>query len=396
MAAVAATDSVKPASRASPGSAVRSTQTEAASAGTAARGRPAASAISVIAPIAAARTTLGPGRASTTKPASPRPATSTCTPGRTPRRRSGHRMPVSTIATFAPETAVRWESPALRKSAVRSGSIARVSPTTRPGSSPAGRSSSVRAAEAVRPSRRTPAARWIGPGPPSTEGGPRAERTATTSLPVRGSETPARTWTVWPGARSCQPAAGAKSSTAASSRCVVLPSTRAETVASAITRGPAAPDTTRGSPCRVRVTSTPRPASAAARSGETSRAAPRTDATPLVTASPASTASSSPPTAPRTRLLVTAAVPPASTAIRHRAGGASRGASSVVSHTVAATGASRRSVHAHRDRGLRCTTECPVTRSPARSAARRWPARYRGRRRAGRPRRTGPAGRGSR
>jgi hypothetical protein len=61
----------------------------------------------VIAPIAAARTTLGLGRASTTKATSANPATSACTRRSTARRRNGHRTPVIAIATFAPDTAVR-------------------------------------------------------------------------------------------------------------------------------------------------------------------------------------------------------------------------------------------------------------------------------------------------
>jgi hypothetical protein len=75
IAAVAAADRANPASRASPGSRSSSTQTAAASAGRAARGRPVASANSVTAPMAAARTTLGDGPASTTKPISRSPAT---------------------------------------------------------------------------------------------------------------------------------------------------------------------------------------------------------------------------------------------------------------------------------------------------------------------------------
>jgi hypothetical protein len=69
IAAVATTDRANPASRASPGSRSRSPQTAAPSAGSAARGRPAARARSVTAPMAAARTTLGLGPARTTKAA---------------------------------------------------------------------------------------------------------------------------------------------------------------------------------------------------------------------------------------------------------------------------------------------------------------------------------------
>ena len=65
MAAVAATDRANPASAASRGSTSSSTHTAAARAGTAARDRPDASASSATAPMAAARSTLALGRAST-------------------------------------------------------------------------------------------------------------------------------------------------------------------------------------------------------------------------------------------------------------------------------------------------------------------------------------------
>ena len=130
------------------------TQTAAPRAGTAARGRPEASARSVTAPMAAARTTLGLGRARTTKPTSASPATTACTRRSTARRRSGQRTPASTMATFAPDTAVRCARPARPKSSSSTGSMARVSPTTRPGSRPAGPGSRTRSA----PSPRAPAA----------------------------------------------------------------------------------------------------------------------------------------------------------------------------------------------------------------------------------------------
>ncbi len=107
MPVVAATDSAKPRSRASPGSIARRNSTVAASAGAACLVRPAASASSVTAPITAARSTLGCGPTRTTNPASPTPAM----PARVrPRRRlprSGHRTAPMTIAQFVPETAVR-------------------------------------------------------------------------------------------------------------------------------------------------------------------------------------------------------------------------------------------------------------------------------------------------
>ncbi len=179
MAAVATTDSAKPASTANPGSTTSRTSTAAASAGTAARGRPPASARRVTAPIAAARRTLGVGRASTTKATSATPATAACHRRSTARRRSGHSTHASTIATFAPDTAVRWERPATRNSSTRTGSSARRSPTARPGTRPAARSSSTRWEDPSSPSRSDAASVCTAPGSPTTSGGPRAESTAT-------------------------------------------------------------------------------------------------------------------------------------------------------------------------------------------------------------------------
>ena len=167
---------------------------------TAARGRPVARASSVTAPMAAARTTLGLGRASTTKPIEHQPATTACTRRSTARRRSGHRTAVSTIATFAPDTAVRWASPARRKSSsehrVHRARVAHDEPRQQSGrprfqDPPGGGGQSLPAAH------RRPAA--VGRGRPAATAGPRADTTATTSSPGRAAETTARTRTRWPG-----------------------------------------------------------------------------------------------------------------------------------------------------------------------------------------------------
>jgi hypothetical protein len=218
MAPVATTDSANPRSRARLWSRRSSTHTAPPSAGSAARGLPDASASNATAPMAAARTTLGLGRASTTNPARAIPATTACTRRSTARRRNGHRTPARMMATFAPETAVRCARPARRKSSTSTGSMARVSPTTSPGSRPAGRSSSTRPADSLNPSRRTPAARCSHPGSSSVVGGPRAETTATTSSPGRGTAVPTRARTGCPGRSSRQPSAGANRSTGARSR----------------------------------------------------------------------------------------------------------------------------------------------------------------------------------
>ena len=287
MAAVAVTDSAKPGSRASPGSWSRSRQTPALRAGTAARGRPDASASSVTAPMAAARRTLALGPARTTNPPSTSPATTACTLRSTTRRRSGHRTPVITIATFAPDTAVRCVRPARRKSSSSTGSMARVSPTTSPGSSPADLRSSTRPAEAASPSRRDPAARCSPLAGATGVGGARAETTATTSSPVRGSDTRRRVRTSSPGSRLVHSLPAANSRTGAWIRCDRGPSTSPVTVASAITRGWPAPANRCGSSSRWRTAVTPRPDSAKDRSGDASRAAARTAAHDVVTASAA-------------------------------------------------------------------------------------------------------------
>jgi hypothetical protein len=292
MAAVASTERANPASRASPGSTRSRTQTVAASAGTAARERPVASAMSATAPIAAARSTLALGPARTTNPSSARPATPAWARRSSARRRKGHSTPATTMATFAPDTAVRCDKPARRNCSTSTGSMPLVSPTTRPGSSPAARSSSVRCADPASPLRTSSAPRWIAGGSPTRVGGPRADSTATTSSPGRGRAVPTRARTGWPGAMSSQPSAGANSSTAACSPCRPAPSTIVVTVASATARMPRPPVSARARPSSSRTTMTVRPDSATAWSGELSRATARTAANPPATASPPRTARS--------------------------------------------------------------------------------------------------------
>ncbi len=176
-AAVAATDSANPASTASAGSANNSTSTAAASAGSAERERPAPSATSVIAPITAARTTLGEGRARTTKPTRTAPATAADNRGSArSRRRPASTAPVK-IARFAPDTASRWVSPAARKSSSTSWVRVLVSPMARPGSSPASGGASVPVA-ARRPERSPPAADCHQGGASTSRGAPRTRSTA--------------------------------------------------------------------------------------------------------------------------------------------------------------------------------------------------------------------------
>ena len=230
--AVATTDRAKPASRAIPGSARTRTTIEVASAGTAARCRPVARASRVMAPIAAARRTLGLGVARTTKPASATPATTAWMRRRTARRRRGHRMPRTMIATLAPETAVRWASPARLKSC-REQRIERLSCRRR--RAPAGdRPAWVRAHGHSQPRGRpgsVPAPRCTAPGPPTRRGGPRIESTASTSSPTRGGEARARVVTVSPARRPRQLLDGAKRRTGAWRCADVVPSVRSVRVA---------------------------------------------------------------------------------------------------------------------------------------------------------------------
>ena len=388
MPAVALTDSAKPGSAARRGSTRSRTQTAAHSAGTAARDRPDARASSVTAPMAAARTTLGLGRARITNPISARTATAACTRRSTARRRRGRRTPARTIATFAPDTAVRCASPARRKSSSSTGSMAVVSPTTRPGSSPAGAGSSTRRADSRSASRSPPAVACSTPGRPTGVGDPRAESTATSCSPGRGGETSTRTWTCCPGRSRRQSAAGPNRTTGSRMRYVVSRSVRRSAVASRTARGAPPPGTTCESPSSSSTTETVRPPSATALSGDSSRAALRTAAVPAVTATPASRARTRAVLALRPRAMTPARTHVARP-VQPSVDGAARGATSVVPHTPAAAGTSRASSQLHR-------TARPLTPSPVPPVPPRSPGRCRARRRAAPRSGTGPPARGGR
>ena len=222
--------------------------------------------------------------------------------------------------------------------------MARVSPTTSPGRRPAGRGSRTRAADAASPSRSPPAARCRRLESPSSSGGPRAERTATTSSPRSGSEAATRTRACWPGSRPRHSSAAAKSRTGAAIRCSRRPSSMTVTVASATTRPPGSAC---GSLSSSRTTTAVRCPSAVDRRGELSRAAVRSAAVAAVTVRAASTARTSAVLTVPIRRHPSASATPAS-ATPPRAVGDRAGASRVVPHTVPATGASRRSTHVQR------------------------------------------------
>ncbi len=177
---VASEDSAKPNERASHGSTTSTTTIAAPSTGGPAERRDRLSPIRPIAPITAARTTLGSGRASTTNPARPTRASTGRSRRGTPTRTHSPRTSPVTTATLLPLTAVRWVIPVARMAAVRSGGVRLVSPMTRPGSSPLG-SAGAWSTDARRPLRSRSAAAATAPGGASTSGGPLTDKVATRS-----------------------------------------------------------------------------------------------------------------------------------------------------------------------------------------------------------------------
>ncbi len=130
----------------------------------------------------AARSTLGSGRARTTKPASRRPATTGRQRRRMPRTRHNPIPAARTTATLLPDTADRWVMPVASIASVSDAGVRLVSPITRAGRSP--RASAGSAATARRrPARTCSAAAATHPASCSRVGGPRGLRTATTSSP---------------------------------------------------------------------------------------------------------------------------------------------------------------------------------------------------------------------
>ncbi len=162
--------------------------------------------------MAAARNTLGDGRASTTNASST--ATATTGRARSPIRSQPHSTSAaaSTIATLVPLTATRCVRPVVLKSSRSRGSSLLVSPSTSPGSSPRSSEGSGPAAS-CRPTRSRPAARCRGDAPDSTTGGPRAESSAATSSDGAAVVTRPSTRTRWLGSRPSQPRSEVNTST---------------------------------------------------------------------------------------------------------------------------------------------------------------------------------------
>ena len=154
---VASTDSANPADSASAGSTSSSTITAVASAGTAVRTRPASTASRPTAPITAARNTDGCGPTSSTSPTSVSAPPTTATRG--PKPRSASTTNPQRMAKCDPDTASRWVRPVVFASALSFSSMPEVSPTTRPGSRPAGSGARV-CADRCKSMRTTPVTRY--------------------------------------------------------------------------------------------------------------------------------------------------------------------------------------------------------------------------------------------
>ena len=86
----------------------------------------------MIAPITAALSTLAVGCTTTTK--TTRASAASSTAGRGPISPADSSTAPHTMVTLAPDTAVKWVSPAVRNSAVVAVDTAAVSPSTNPGS----------------------------------------------------------------------------------------------------------------------------------------------------------------------------------------------------------------------------------------------------------------------
>ena len=209
-AAVATTDNAKPAFTASCGAKTINEITVAASTGMPWRRRADTTAISAIAPITAARSTLAVGCTTITNTTSATAASATAARG--PTSRADSNTAPQTIVTLAPDTAVRCVRPAMRNSAVVVAVTVAVSPRTRPGSiaaGPAGNASRAAAANRVR----TPAAtRWTTDAAPNT-GLPTTVSVATVRSRRAGREIRARNRTGWPALNSAKSTPEAKTTT---------------------------------------------------------------------------------------------------------------------------------------------------------------------------------------
>ena len=162
--------------------------------------------------MAAARSTLACGRATTTKATTVSAPVRACARSPAPAQRATARATPSMIATFAPETATMCVRPVVRKSAASSGGSPEVSPSTRPGSNPRGPLGNGAAARR-RPARTRPARRWTTEGPPTDVGDPLTSKTAAISSPLFGRPTRPAARTRCVGCNDSQPLPVARTTT---------------------------------------------------------------------------------------------------------------------------------------------------------------------------------------
>jgi hypothetical protein len=351
--AVAQVDSAKPSDVASAGSSRTRNSTAPARKRRAARSRPVTVPASPNAPMVAARSTDGDGRASSTKNASPRPPSTAAVRGPTPQRRATRRTAASRMATFWPDTATRWVRPVRRKSSRTAGSRRVVSPTTRPGSRPRASGGSTSDASR-RPARRWPAIRLGSGAAARRTGSPNGSNDGPDSDERRRPVTRRRS----PGRRSLQPGPRAKTTNERRRRSAVAPRTRrsARTSANVVSAMRCAPTTRpvsgRGSPVTVRSRVTTARSAARAVSGP-SRVAARA-VVAMTPASAQASAAAATGTACRRAGRTQPTTTPPSTATSATAASGWEVATAAASHAARAGSTRRRSVRA-----------AAFTRSPA-------------------------------
>lgn len=316
------------------------------------------------APQAAARSTLGSGRHTTTNAsvrAAPHRAvirSESPSRGASPRRsacwaRAGGPMSRnSTTVRFDPETASRCSRSVALKASCRSGGTREVSPTTSPGSKARASGGSPSVASRS-PARSRPASRCAVSGPAVTPGGvsPAGRSSATARSPPRAGASRATTTTRVEGWSRVQPACPASTRTGVFTR-VLLPSgpvTRVTTASSITTGGPLPLPAVLGSEptvssARTRACSRASPATGPARAS--ARWSPATPAPAAAHSRAAATAGatlhSGPGRRPPASISAPAQATPSPTPTAVRRAGASRASAAAAQAATAGT-ASRRS-----------------------------------------------------
>ncbi|KOY57336.1 hypothetical protein ADK59_13840 [Streptomyces sp. XY332] len=235
----------------------------------------------VIVPQAAARSTLGSGRHTTTNASvsavphravarrdSPRrgaspPRSARCAAAAGPMSRN------STTVRLDPDTASRCSRSVERNAASRSGGTREVSPTTSPGSRALASGASPSVASRS-PARSLAASRWTVPGPPVTRGGvsPAGRSSATARSPPRPGASRATTETRAEGCSRAHCGCPASTRTGVSTR-VCFPS-------GPVTRVTTASRTTTGGPLPLRAVRGSEPTVSSARTRACSPASPTT------------------------------------------------------------------------------------------------------------------------